>query len=373
VPGRFVVHDLLRAYAAGLARTSGSDLRAALGRLLSYLLHAAAGAALALNPQRLPIPLPPALPGAESEVFGNDVQALSWLEGEYEVLLAAIGRAGQEGLDVYVWQLPWALADLLAQQGHWPDWVRLQRGAAAAAQRSGDRASQAITLRSLGQATATTGDYNLARAHLSEALEHYRDLGDPAGQAQLHGDLSVVYGLQDEYPKALHHARLALGISRDAGLPQQAYAMNSIGWYHAQFGDYQEALASCQQALTLHREFASTFGEATTLDSIGYAHYHLGDHRQAIDHYQQAADLHARLGSRWQLTQTLTRLGDAHLAADNRSAAAAAWRQALALLEDLDHPDAGSIRHKLNGLRLAAAGHAAVLCKGPEASPVSTS
>lgn len=355
VPGRFAFHDLLRAYAAGLAHASDSDsdLRAALSRLLGYLLHAAAGAALVLNPQRRPVTLPAAVPGAEAEAFGTDAEALAWLEREYEVLLAAIGRAEEEGLDGYVWQLPWALTDLLAQQqGHWHDWIRLQRGAVAAAQRSGDRAGQAIALRALGQATATTGDYPGARVHLSEALDRYRDLGDPAGQAQIHGDLSVMYGLQDTYSQALHHATVALRISRDAGLPEQANALNSIGWYHAQLGDYQQALATCQQALALHREFASTFGQATTLDSIGYAHHHLGNHAAAIEHFQQAADLHARLGSRWQLTQTLTRLGDAHLTAGNRGQAAAAWRQALGILEDLHHPDADSLRRKLTDLQL---------------------
>lgn len=353
-PGRYVFHDLLRAYAAELALACDSDRtrRAALDRLLSYLLHAAAGAALRLHPQRRPVTLAPLRPGAESEVFDDDAQALTWLELEYEVLLAAIGRAEREGLDVYVWQLPWALADLF-YQGRWHDWARVQRSAAAAAQRSGDCAGQALALRALGQATATAaGDYDLARAYFSGALDRYRDLGDQAGQAQLHGDLCVMYGLQDKHAEALRHASAALSIARDAGLPEQAYALNSIGWCHAQLGDYPEALASCQQALALHRESGSTFGEATTLDSIGYTYQHMGDHTKAIDHYQQAADLQARLGARWQLSETLTRLGDSHLAAGDQAATASAWGRALAILEDLHHPSAAGLRDKLRDLQL---------------------
>ena len=356
--GRYTFHDLLGAYAAELASThdSDSDRQAALDRLLGYLLHAAIGAALALHPRQLPMTLVPPRPGVEFEVFSDDTQALTWLESEYAVLLAAIRRAEQEKLDAYVWQLSWGLTDLFAQQqGRWHDWVTVQRGAVAAARRSGDHTGQAIALRGLGQATATLGNYHLARTYLDDAIEHYRELRNVAGEAQLHGDLCVMCGLQGEYAEALRHALRALDIARDAGLPEQANALNSIGWCHAQLGEYQQALASCEQALALHCTLSNTFGEATTLDSLGYVHHRLGHYARAISYYQRAHDLHARLGSRWQQTQTLDRLGDTRLAMGDQAAAARAWGEALAILDDLQHPDAASLRQKLSDLQSAKA------------------
>ena len=45
--------------------------------------------------------------------------------------------------------------------------------------------------------------------------------------------------------------------------------------------------------------------------------------------------------------EALTRLGDTHHAAGELAQARQAWQQALAILEDLQHPDAGQVRAKL--------------------------
>src|SRR5262245_19094212 len=45
----------------------------------------------------------------------------------------------------------------------------------------------------------------------------------------------------------------------------------------------------------------------------------------------------------------LTRLGDTRHAAGELAQARQAWQQALAILEDIQHPDAGQVRAKLAG------------------------
>jgi tetratricopeptide (TPR) repeat protein len=67
----------------------------------------------------------------------------------------------------------------------------------------------------------------------------------------------------------------------------QADALSSIGWYLAEFGEYKQALAHCQQALTLCRKAGDRQIEAGTLDGLGYAHHHLGQHAEAIACYQR--------------------------------------------------------------------------------------
>ena len=68
VPGRFVLHDLLRGYAAELARTIDPEpgQHAAAHRMLDHYLHTAHGAALLLIPHPLhgPVALPPCHLGA---------------------------------------------------------------------------------------------------------------------------------------------------------------------------------------------------------------------------------------------------------------------------------------------------------------------
>lgn len=115
VPGRYALHDLLRAYAAELAAATEDeqDRRAAIGRTLDHYLHTAHAAALLLKPSRELITLTPARSGVTPEHVADHLQALGWFEAEREVLLAAIAMAAETGFDAYAWQLPSAMADFL--------------------------------------------------------------------------------------------------------------------------------------------------------------------------------------------------------------------------------------------------------------------
>jgi hypothetical protein len=64
-----------------------------------------------------------------------------------------------------------------------------------------------------------------------------------------------------------------------------------------------------------------------------------------------ALRLYRDLTDRYYESDTLTHLGDTHLAVGDPDAARAAWRQALTILDDLDHPDAQNVRAKLHHLR----------------------
>ena len=89
---------------------------------------------------------------------------------------------------------------------------------------------------------------------------------------------------------------------------------------------------------------------ASALDSLGYAHQQLGHRADATACYQQALGLHRQTGSRWGEAETLGHLGDTRHAAGNPEEARAAWEEALAILADLRHPDADQIRAKLSEL-----------------------
>jgi Tfp pilus assembly protein PilF len=57
-----------------------------------------------------------------------------------------------------------------------------------------------------------------------------------------------------------------------------------------------------------------------------------------------------RLGDRYQEADTLGNLGDTHLATGDSHAARDAWQRALAILDELDHPEAEQVRDKLAAL-----------------------
>jgi tetratricopeptide (TPR) repeat protein len=77
--------------------------------------------------------------------------------------------------------------------------------------------------------------------------------------------------------------------------------------------------------------------------------HQLGNFREAADCYQRALGIAREDSHRWFEADTLTYLGDTRHAAGDLPQARQAWQQALAIFEDLQHPDAEKVRAKLDG------------------------
>lgn len=349
-PGRYALHDLLRAYATEQARGIGDEQsrRAATLRLLDYYLHSAHAADRLLNPVRDQITLPACTSGVQSERFADYGQAMAWFRAEHQALLAVVSLAVDAGYDAYAWQLPWTMVDFLEFNGHWQDWMATQRIAIAAARRLGDRAAEAGCGRALGYAYARTGSGNDALDQLRRALWLFHDMGDSIGEARTHQDLSWVLDQQGQTTLALRHDQTALRLYEQAGhVGGQAKALNAIGWLHAVLGDYQKAIDHCHRALVLQRKLGHRRGEAATLDSLGYTYHHLGQPGEAVAYYQRSLSLFQQLNDRSNEAQILIHLGDAYRSVGDLRQTEAAWRRALTILDDLHHPDAGQLRAKI--------------------------
>jgi hypothetical protein len=179
VPGRFTMHDPLRAYAAELSAECDRepDRRHALRRALDHYLHTAHAAARALDPAAPPVPLAPPDPDAAPERFADGTRALAWFGAEHAVLLAAINLAAGTGFDAHAWRLAWTLLPFLRRHGYWRDQAASHRIALQAARRSDDPLGMAHAHRGLGLAHRHLG-LDDAAAHLAEAAGLFIGLGD---------------------------------------------------------------------------------------------------------------------------------------------------------------------------------------------------
>jgi tetratricopeptide (TPR) repeat protein len=349
-PGRYACHDLLRAYAAEQAHALDSETarRAAIGRMLGHYLHTAHTAAVLLNPSReLPGSASPE-PGITSEHLAGHRQALAWFEAEHHVLLAAATLAAEAGFDRHAWQLPLAMGDYLDSRGHWHELATVARSALDAAARLGEVAGQAAAHRVLAGAHAQLAGYDLARIHLADSLELYRRLGDRAGQAIVHRTVAWVADLQERYAETLGHCEQALGLFQAIGdQVEQARTLATIGWCYAHLGRHREAREFCQRALALLRERGYRLYEAGSWDNLGYAEQQSGDYAVAVACYQRALDLFREFGDRYCQATVLAHLGDARRAGGQNRAARRAWHEAVAILDALHHPYAGTVRARL--------------------------
>jgi DNA-binding SARP family transcriptional activator/Tfp pilus assembly protein PilF len=351
VPGRYAFHDLLRAYAADEARAKDSEIDrgAALRRMLDHYLHTGYGAALRLNSSRELATLRQPDTGVCPEHLASHRQALAWFETERRVLLATVSLAADNGFDVHAWQIPWTMTDFLDWRGFWHDWAAVQHTALAAATRLGDTTAQAAARRQLAHTYARAGDYEQACAHLTECLSLCRECGDRAGWTRTHFSLCWLYSRQGRPADALGHARESLALSKTIADPAlQAHALNNMGYCYLLLGDCDRARSFCRQALAMHREYGDGHGEAITWDSLGDAERQLGHFAEATACHQQALSLFREFGNRYEEAQVLTHLGETYQGADDARRAREAWRQAVGILEDLDHPDVARVRAKLD-------------------------
>jgi tetratricopeptide (TPR) repeat protein/DNA-binding XRE family transcriptional regulator len=350
VPGRYALHDLLRAYASELATAEepDADRQAALHRLLDHYLYSAHPAAVVLNPARGEIELIEPLDGVTVDDIGSADAATDWFTAEYQVLPAAVALAVDAGLDRHVWQLVWSMSPFFDRHRDFRDAVALHHVALHATRRLGDLVAQALSHRRLGQVYTMLDDYDEAWAHYGHALEVYRQLGDDVSQAHVELGLAQLLARQERYRDALHQVEQALARFQASGQRTgQADALNGLGWLHAQLGDYEAALQYCRQALRLQQDAGYRLGEADTWDSLGLAYHHLGRYAEAIAAYQQAVALFRDHGDRYNEAETLVNLGDTHRTNEDIDAARECWRAALAIFTDLDHPNADQVRTRL--------------------------
>jgi tetratricopeptide (TPR) repeat protein len=352
-PGRFHTHDLLRAYARKLAMTydSEDERRFALARAFDYYLHSAFAADRQLYPYRHSIVLSPPDPAVAAAVIEDRAEAVEWFTEEIPTLLAVAAYAARNGHVAHAWQLPWAFATFLHRQGAWHDYLVSQERALEVALQTGDPTVIARVERNIGRPYTLLGFVDDALAHYERSLALCRETKDPTGEALCEDAITWQYGRIRRHEDAIEHAERALSLWGDVGSKAgRARALNYIGWNRERLGRYRESLESCEEALRLFREIGNDVGEADTVDSIGYAHQHLGDRANAVGFYERSIVLWHQLGDRYNEADVLGRLGDVHRDGGQLDLAVKAWRDALAILEELGHPDAAAVCAKLDAV-----------------------
>jgi tetratricopeptide (TPR) repeat protein/transcriptional regulator with XRE-family HTH domain len=336
VPGRYLLHDLLREYARALA-ADDDDSRAAPGRLVNYYAHVAAIASRHIatwttaGGRPPPTPAPAGVPRLTSRQ-----DAAAWLESERPNLSAALGHAAARAMPEHAVAIATAMGGFLRARGHWDQAASQYRTALIAAREAGDLPGQAGALDELGLLQQLIGDYGPAAVTLTGAVALYRDLGDGRGEGFALNHLGLVQGELCDYPAAAASHRQALELARDAGDQLgEAVSLIDLAMVQSLTGDYTTAGAGFERALELIRVVGSPFDEADAMCELGWLRRLTGDYQAAADLQHQAFELFRRLGDRLGQAWSLDELGQLQLTSGDYAGAAATTRQALELVRDL--------------------------------------
>jgi tetratricopeptide (TPR) repeat protein/transcriptional regulator with XRE-family HTH domain len=337
--GRYRLHGLLRAHAAGLSGRldPDRDRDQATAWLLGYYQHTAAlaEALLARQARSTPAPAAGATP-ASVPVLADREQALAWARAERANLLACLDHAAGTGQHARVIALTAGLAGLLRHDGPWTDAITRHGAAVQAARHLNDRPSEASALNDLGSLRRLTGDYPGAAVALEEALSICRDLGDRQGRANALSNMGVVRGVTGDYPGAAVALEEALSICRDLGdRLGQANALTNLGVVGYLTGDYPGAAVALEEALDIRRDLGDRQGQATALTNLGDVRQRTGDHQGAAVALEEALDICRDLGDRGGEAETLNDLGDVRRLNGDYPGAAVALEEALEICRDL--------------------------------------
>jgi tetratricopeptide (TPR) repeat protein/transcriptional regulator with XRE-family HTH domain len=354
VPGRYTLHDLLRAYAAELTRATDNDdeQHDAQARLYAHYLETAFAAAVLVQPQWQAVPPLPAVTGTPpAEILDHD-RALEFFTAEHPVLLRCVHQAAETGFEAYAWRLAWTLATFYAPTGRWRENVGAQQVALEAAVRAADLTGQATANRLRSRADIRLGHVDEAETHLRQALDLYERLDDPTGQAQTLHNLAELCEIRGRPEEAVHNARTALRLYRQAGNRDgEARSLNGIGWLAATAGDYQEAITCCTAALAVQQTSGDRNGQGATLDSLAFTYTRMGEPDRAADACEQAVTLFRESADRYHEAETLMQLGDIRETLAEFEAADDAWQRAAEIFDDLNDATADEARRRLAAAR----------------------
>ncbi len=352
VPGRYALHDLLRAYAVELvtAHATEEQRHQAKGRMFDHYLHSAYEARLALNMGSQLITLEAPLPGTTPEKFADRTQARAWFRAEHSVLIAICALAAEGGFDIHAWQLPWAIASYLDGGGYWSEIAATNSAALAVAERTGDLAGIAHAHRNLGYARVRRTDYPAALAHFGTALALFEQLAERGFQASVLEVIAWTLRYQNRATEALAHDERALEIHKALGADAHPWMPIALGWDHTMLGNHEAALAHFRRGLAISRDVGNLYSAAAALHGTGSARLHLGDYAATIADTLEEIALRREIGDYYYEAEALQLLGDAYLASGDAAAARTVWEQAVVIYDDLKHPDVADVHTKLREL-----------------------
>ncbi|MGY0389175.1 BTAD domain-containing putative transcriptional regulator [Nocardioides sp. WG-D5] len=324
-PGRFVLHDLLREYAADLASHEPDDVRReAELRMIDHYVFSARSVHSAYDPHQSHIdPTEPIRDGVAVEVVGDSAEALVWIATQLPVMSRVIDAAVARSIALdRIVLLVAALERLLDLQGRWIELAALAEAALPGIRRSvsqgGDPAGLGVLHRAAGAACGRLGRVEDALDHLGRALDLAMESADLAAEGKTLHRLATVATASGDHAGAAAYAARAAEVFARAGDPiRAAWTTGRLGLYEALDGDYASGLRHCKAALAgLRRVAPGNRSEGNVVATIGWIHQQLGSFDEAAGHFEEAVtklraagDLPGLADALGHLAETRTALG----------------------------------------------------------------
>jgi DNA-binding SARP family transcriptional activator/energy-coupling factor transporter ATP-binding protein EcfA2 len=292
---RYRLHDLIRAYAIGLANNAEVAERvAAEQRLYAAWLAGVREAATGL-PCRPLVEL--AGPGAACPVPGYFTgEAIAWFETERAGLLAIVRRAAEHG-NGYAYQIASSAAKFFELRGYFDDWRMLYQCGLDAAVARADLSSQAYLRCGLAAVDRFQDRHDEARRGYEAGHAYFAKAGDELGAAIADAGRAVVLRMlgQVEASVTLSLAAIAAFTAHgDTLRAAQTRYSTAVTRYDQQ--EWREVVTLLEQALPALQTAGDRETECRAWGVLGMVHLRQGRHDEAMRYLERSVALTGELG-----------------------------------------------------------------------------
>lgn len=327
--GRFAFHDLVRLFAAELARALPPE--GAKDRFLQGYLQMAQHADLIVTPSRFRAAKVRPGPADWFATFADTVAATRWFDDEQSAFVRVCELAAVDRPDI-CWRLAYALRDYYFRTKRSAPWVRTHVLALDAATRCDDAWAIAVTCNNLGLAYAETEQFELAAAQYARALEIFVNLDDGYGAANTIGHQAWLAHCLGHQPAAIRLGLEALrfyerhDVNRNA-----AITLRTVALAEAADREFDAALGHLYRAREIFSAADLMLDEVMTLNCIGEVFSQMSELARSAKHFRAARRLGRTVGSTFEQARALCGMAGVEAAAGRAQHAALLVDQAHAL------------------------------------------
>ncbi|MCG3174295.1 MAG: hypothetical protein GMKNLPBB_02524 [Myxococcota bacterium] len=188
-----------------------------------------------------------------------------------------------------------------------------------------------------GELFLTLGDANNASRDYQQAMDLARSAGGAPGEIRAADGLARVFVLREEYEVAAEHCRFALQQARELGRQSDiALCLHRQGLIEYRRGDFEPALLSFNEAISIREALDEKHGVAASANSRGNVYYHLGRYDDARASYEAALAMVESLGDLPGVSACLNNIANMLDLLERYEDAAQYHRQALEIRRRID-------------------------------------
>jgi tetratricopeptide (TPR) repeat protein len=240
------------------------------------------------------------------------------------------------------------LGDVYRYQGRWKEATSCFDECLPIFRELGDRRGEAISWRSRGNVYRGPGRYSDAIECYERCLPIFRKIGDRRWEAATYLSLGDVYSDQGRWKEAVDCYLRCRPVFEEVGDRHwQALTLRSQGEVHLRRGNLDEALELLGSSLRIFRELGDRHWEAVTKRNLGDVCRERQRFEESLEWFEAALSVFREIGDRLSEGKTLTGLGKTRALRGDETAAAAAWREALTIFQELNVPEITEVRRLL--------------------------